>query len=180
MILKLNFSLGRRSAEFSKLNPRPAVQRPTLQQRAPQSSSGPDAPRRGYLPIRPNIKHRVDLSQPQADQRNANKPKLGERKNDFLIMNTNTCKVLMGISVSWSTSARSFWVGPCVLDAGTKTSNTKCTTQQSWKSITRYGASTSSIVHYYNVGITGSFYLLVWSSLHCLELNRLAYFYFAS
>ncbi|KAK1796006.1 hypothetical protein P4O66_009106 [Electrophorus voltai] len=70
---------GRRLSEIpAKTNPHPSVQRgPLVQQRAPQSSSGPEAPRTGkYLPIRPHTKPRVDLSQPQADQRNTNKPKL--------------------------------------------------------------------------------------------------------
>ncbi|KAK3541896.1 hypothetical protein QTP86_008113 [Hemibagrus guttatus] len=66
------------SGRSSKISHHTPVQRSgVLRQRAPQSSSGPEAPSRGgYLPIRSQNKHRVDLSQPQADQRNANKPKL--------------------------------------------------------------------------------------------------------
>ncbi|GAA6066758.1 fibronectin type III domain-containing protein 1 isoform X1, partial [Tachysurus ichikawai] len=69
----------RRSSErSSKISPRLTVEKSTvLRQRGPQSSAGPEAPHRGgYLPIRSQNKHRVNLSQPQADQRNANKPKL--------------------------------------------------------------------------------------------------------
>ncbi|KAL6486392.1 hypothetical protein MHYP_G00057840 [Metynnis hypsauchen] len=71
-------SAGRRLSEISsQTNPHSSVQRSAQQQRPPQSSSGHEGPHRGgYLPIRPQNKHRVDLSQPQADQRNANKPKL--------------------------------------------------------------------------------------------------------
>ncbi|XP_068071752.1 fibronectin type III domain-containing protein 1 isoform X2 [Danio rerio] len=66
------------SITSSQINPRPPTQRTALgHQRAPQSSSGPEPPHQiGRLPIRPLNKHRVDLSQHQADQRNANKPKL--------------------------------------------------------------------------------------------------------
>lgn len=67
------------SITSSQINPRPPAQR------APQSSSGPEPPHQvGHLPLRLQNKHRVDLSQHQADQRNANKPKLGENVNPFL------------------------------------------------------------------------------------------------
>ncbi|XP_059354555.1 fibronectin type III domain-containing protein 1-like [Carassius carassius] len=66
------------SITSSQMNPRPPTQRTALgQQRAPQPSSGPEPPlpvRR--LPLRPQNKHRVDLSQHQADQRNAKKHKM--------------------------------------------------------------------------------------------------------
>ncbi|XP_056621374.1 fibronectin type III domain-containing protein 1 isoform X1 [Triplophysa dalaica] len=59
------------SITSSQINPRPPAQR------APQSSSGPEPPHQvGHLPLRLQNKHRVDLSQHQADQRNANKPKM--------------------------------------------------------------------------------------------------------
>ncbi|XP_016149275.1 fibronectin type III domain-containing protein 1 [Sinocyclocheilus grahami] len=66
------------SITSSQINPRPPTQRTALgQQRAPQSSSGPEPPHQeGRVPLRPQNKHRVDLSQHQADQRNANKHKL--------------------------------------------------------------------------------------------------------
>ncbi|XDV42300.1 hypothetical protein PO909_010984 [Leuciscus waleckii] len=66
------------SITSSQINPRPPTQRTALgQQRAPQSSSGPEPPHQGgHLPLRAQNKHRVDLSQHQADQRNGNKPKL--------------------------------------------------------------------------------------------------------
>ncbi|XP_051510352.1 fibronectin type III domain-containing protein 1-like isoform X2 [Myxocyprinus asiaticus] len=66
------------SITSSQINSRPLAQRTALgQQRAPQSSSGPEPPHQGgHFPLRGQNKHRVDLSQHQADQRNANKPKL--------------------------------------------------------------------------------------------------------
>ncbi|KAK7150220.1 hypothetical protein R3I93_011470 [Phoxinus phoxinus] len=66
------------SITSSQINPRPPTQRTALgQQRAPQSSSGPEPPHQGgHPPLRAQNKHRVDLSQHQADQRNGNKPKL--------------------------------------------------------------------------------------------------------
>jgi len=68
------------SITSSQINARPPTQRTALgQQRAPQSSSGPEPPHQGgHLPLRAQNKHRVDLSQHQADQRNGNKPKLGK------------------------------------------------------------------------------------------------------
>ncbi|XP_051501493.1 fibronectin type III domain-containing protein 1-like isoform X2 [Myxocyprinus asiaticus] len=66
------------SITSSQINPRPLAQKTALgQQRAPQSSSGPEPPQQGgHFLLRGQNKHRVDLSQHQADQRNANKPKL--------------------------------------------------------------------------------------------------------
>ncbi|XP_076874082.1 fibronectin type III domain-containing protein 1 isoform X1 [Brachyhypopomus gauderio] len=88
---------GRKLSEIpAGTNPRASVQRaPLLQQRAPQSSSGPEAPRTGgYLPIRPHTKPRMDLSQPQADQRNAHKPKLASES--VYVVSLQAQKALQG------------------------------------------------------------------------------------
>ncbi|XP_028858533.1 fibronectin type III domain-containing protein 1 isoform X2 [Denticeps clupeoides] len=60
-------------------SPRPLANRaPGGQLRAPQSSSGPRQPVRARVPapVQTVTRSRVDVSQPQADQRNQNKPKL--------------------------------------------------------------------------------------------------------